>query len=186
MIVNAYVIWDKVTRSAWVFDTGTDEQPIFAFIEEEKLKLDAIFLTHTHRDHVSCLDDLCKQTRSLKVYVHQLEFFDGCVPIEEGFEYSVDSLSMKTKHTHGHSLGGMTYIVDDWQSQSLLSVTLSLGSMYGGMVSYSVHCKQIERKSCAFPMILFFVGPWTGYQLVRKMNNPLPEFIMLPRLKAKI
>ena len=52
MIVNAYVIWDKVTRSAWVFDTGTDEQPIFAFIEEEKLKLDAIFLTHTHRDHI--------------------------------------------------------------------------------------------------------------------------------------
>ena len=49
MIVNAYVLWDKVSRNAWVFDTGTDAQPILACIEEEKLKVDAIFITHTHR-----------------------------------------------------------------------------------------------------------------------------------------
>ena len=43
MIVNAYVIWDEVTRNAWVFDTGTDAQPILAFIKDEKLKVDAFF-----------------------------------------------------------------------------------------------------------------------------------------------
>ena len=44
MIVNAYVVWDELTRFAWIFDTGTDAQPILKFIEEEKLKVDAIFL----------------------------------------------------------------------------------------------------------------------------------------------
>ena len=58
MIVNAYVIWSENSDNAWIFDTGTDALPIFAFIEEKKLKVDAIFLTHTHRDHVACLDDL--------------------------------------------------------------------------------------------------------------------------------
>ena len=58
MIVNAYVVWDEVSRNAWVFDTGTDAQPILEFIEEGRLKVDAIFLTHTHRDHISCLEDL--------------------------------------------------------------------------------------------------------------------------------
>ena len=55
MIVNAYLIWDEVTRNAWIFDTGTDAQPILAFIEEERLKVDAVFLTHTHRDHISII-----------------------------------------------------------------------------------------------------------------------------------
>ena len=28
-------------------------------------------------------------------------------PIEEGFEYSTDLLSLVAKHTHGHSVGGI-------------------------------------------------------------------------------
>ena len=91
MIVNAYVVWDEDTRNAWIFDTGTDAQPILAFIEEEKLKIDAIFLTHTHRDHIACLDTLLGETGRPPVYVHKLELLDGCIPIEEGYEYSIDS-----------------------------------------------------------------------------------------------
>ena len=43
MLVNAYMVWDEVSRNAWVFDTGTDVLPIMAFLEKEKLKVDAIF-----------------------------------------------------------------------------------------------------------------------------------------------
>ena len=112
MIVNAYVVWDEVTRNAWIFDTGTDTHPVLAFIEEEKLKVDAIFLTHTHRDHILCLGDLREKTRNPKVFVHKLELLDGCEAVEEGFQHSIDSLSLVAKHTHGHSVGGMTYVID--------------------------------------------------------------------------
>ena len=118
MIVNAYVVWDEVSGNAWIFDTGTDAHAILAFIDEERLTVDAIFLTHTHRDHISCLDDLREKTGNPKVYVHQLELFDGCTPIEEGFQYSTDLLSLVAKHTHGHSVGGLTYFIDGLKNQS--------------------------------------------------------------------
>ena len=54
MIVNAYVIWDEVTRNAWVFDTGTDAQPILAFIKDEKLKVDLHF-SHSHPSGSCCM-----------------------------------------------------------------------------------------------------------------------------------
>ena len=41
-------IWDEVSRNAWIFDTGTDVHPILA-LSKQKLKVDAIFLTHSHR-----------------------------------------------------------------------------------------------------------------------------------------
>ena len=48
MIVNAYVIWNEVSRKAWIFDTGTDAGPILDFLGERQLKVESIFLTHTH------------------------------------------------------------------------------------------------------------------------------------------
>ena len=63
MIVNAYVVWDDLTQKAWIFDTGTDSQAMLEFLMK-KLTIDAIFLTHTHRDHIACLDLLVKHTKT--------------------------------------------------------------------------------------------------------------------------
>ena len=137
MIVNAYVVWDEGSRNAWVFDTGTDAQPILDFIEEEKLKVDSVFLTHTHRDHILCLGDLCEKTGSPKVYVHNLELLDRCEPIEEGFKYNIDSLSLVAKHTHGHSVGGLSYVIDGLEKPiAVVGDAIFAGSMGGGMISY--------------------------------------------------
>ena len=137
MIVNAYLVWDQDTRKAWIFDTGTDAQPILAIIEKENLKVDAIFLTHTHRDHVACLDKLLCEIGNQPVYVHKLELLDGCNGIEEGFEYSIDSLSLKTRHTHGHSVGGFTYLINGLSTPlAIVGDAMFAGSMGGGMISY--------------------------------------------------
>ena len=53
MLVNTYLIWDEVTRKAWMFDTGPDAGLINDFIEMKNLEIDAIFLTHTHHDHIT-------------------------------------------------------------------------------------------------------------------------------------
>jgi hydroxyacylglutathione hydrolase len=180
MLVNAYVVWDEVSRNAWVFDTGTDVLPIMAFIEKEKLKVDAIFLTHTHRDHISCLDDLRAQARNAKVYVHNLELFNGCEPIEEGFMHSMDSLSLVAKHTCGHSVGGITYVIDGLEKPvAVVGDAIFAGSMGGGMVSYEDALRTNREKIMSLPDATILCpghGPLTTAG-EEKQNNPFfPEF----------
>jgi hydroxyacylglutathione hydrolase len=180
MIVNAYVIWNEMTRNAWIFDTGTDAQPILAFIEEEKLKVDAIFLTHTHRDHISCLGDLCEKIGNPKVFVHQLELFDRCEPIDEGFRYNIDSLSLVAKHTHGHSVGGLSYVIDGLEKPiAVVGDAIFAGSMGGGMISYidALRTNREKIMSLADDTILCpGHGPLTTVR-EEKQNNPFsPEF----------
>ena len=175
MIVNAYVVWDEVSRKAWIFDTGTDVHPILAFIEEEKLKADAIFLTHTHSDHIACLNDLREKTGSPNVYVHQLELLDGCEPIEEGFKYSIDSLSLVAKHTHGHSVGGLTYVIDGLEkSIAVVGDAIFAGSMGGGMISYTDALQSNLDKIMTLPEVTILCpghGPLTTVR-EEKLNNP--------------
>jgi hydroxyacylglutathione hydrolase len=179
MIVNAYVVWCEDTKNAWIFDTGTDAQPILAFIEEEKLKVDAIFLTHTHRDHISCLGDLCEKSGNPKVFVHQLELFDRCEPIDEGFRYNIDSLSLVAKHTHGHSVGGLSYVIDGLEKPiAVVGDAIFAGSMGGGMISYidALRTNREKIMSLADDTILCpGHGPLTTVR-EEKQNNPFfPE-----------
>ncbi|MDA0201655.1 MAG: MBL fold metallo-hydrolase, partial [Bacteroidetes bacterium] len=133
MMVNAYVVWDEESKNAWIFDTGTEALPIFAFIEKQKLKVDAIFLTHTHRDHIACLDDLRKGAGNPSVYVHELEALDGCESITEGFSFRCASLSINALHTHGHALGGMTYVIVGLERPiAIVGDAIFAGSMGGG------------------------------------------------------
>jgi hydroxyacylglutathione hydrolase len=180
MIVNAYVVWDEVSRNAWIFDTGTDEHSILAFIEKANLTVDAIFLTHTHRDHIACLDDLRQKTGNPKVFVHELELFDGCEPLEEGFNYSIDSLSLVAKHTHGHSVGGLTYVIDGLKKPvAVVGDAIFAGSMGGGMISYTDALQTNREKIMTLPDEVVLCpghGPMTTVG-EEKRNNPFfPEF----------
>ena len=78
------------------------------------------------------------KTGNPKVFVHQLELFDRCEPIEEGFKYNIDSLSLVAKHTHGHSVGGLTFVIDGLEKPiAVVGDAIFAGSMGGGMISYS-------------------------------------------------
>lgn len=180
MIVNAYVVWNEVSREAWIFDTGTDAGPILDFLGERQLRVASIFLTHTHRDHITCLDELNEQAGSKSIYVHELELFDGCIPIQESFDHSIDSLSLVAKHTHGHSVGGMTYIISGLAKPvAVVGDAIFAGSMGGGMVSYEDALQTNREKIMSLPDETILCpghGPLTTVA-GEKANNPFfPEF----------
>ena len=180
MHVNAYIIWSESTRSALVFDTGTDAESILQFIEDRELIVGSIFLTHTHPDHVACLEELCIKTKSPSVFVHELESMTGLTPICEGFEYGSTSMSINTLHTHGHSVGGLTYCVQGLTSPiAIVGDAIFAGSMGGGMVSYQDALQTNREKIMTLPDETILCpghGPMTTVG-EEKMYNPFfPEF----------
>ncbi|MDA0814642.1 MAG: MBL fold metallo-hydrolase, partial [Verrucomicrobia bacterium] len=73
MTVNAYLIWNPASKDAFVFDTGTDASPMLGMIQEADLNVRAIFLTHTHRDHIMDLERLQQALPGVPVYVGRKE-----------------------------------------------------------------------------------------------------------------
>ena len=180
MLVNVYVIWEQASKNAWVFDTGPMAQSVLDFIEDEGLKVNAIFLTHTHRDHIACLDELKEKTGNSTVYVHELEALYGCESITEGFSYKCGSLSLNALHTHGHALGGMTYVIDGLDRPvAIVGDAIFAGSMGGGMVSYEDALRTNREKIMTLPEETILCpghGPMTTVQEEKKNNPFFPEF----------
>ena len=180
MLVNAYVLWCEETAKAWFFDTGPEAEPILEFLEKKNLSVDAIFLTHTHGDHIACLEKLKQKTGAPPIFVHKLEPIAGANLINEGFEHEIGSLSLTALHTHGHSLGGVSYLIDGLEKPvAIVGDALFAGSMGGGMVSYADALKNNREKLMTLPdetIVCPGHGPMTTIGEEKQANPFFPEF----------
>ena len=174
MHVNVYVVWDKQSKSAWIFDSGPLAEPIIGFLKKKSLTVNAIFLTHTHRDHIACLNDLRQRSGNPSVYVHELEAIDGCTSIREGFEHRADGLSLSALHTHGHALGGITYVIKGLEETvAIVGDAVFAGSMGGGMISYTDALHTNREKILSLPEDTILCpghGPLTKVTWEKKYN----------------
>ena len=182
MFVNAFILWCEETAKAWVFDTGPEAAPILEFLAKENLSVDAIFLTHTHGDHIACLEKLKQKTGNPPVFVHKLEPIAGANLIDEGLQYEMGSLSLRSLHTHGHSVGGTTYLVDGLEKPvAIAGDSLFAGSMGGGMVSYQDALQNNREKIMTLPgktIVCPGHGPMTTIEEERKHNPFFPECLV--------
>jgi glyoxylase-like metal-dependent hydrolase (beta-lactamase superfamily II) len=174
MLVNVFVVWDENSKNAWIFDTGPFAEPILSFIQELELSVNAIFITHTHRDHIACLDLLRTGAGNASVYVHEMEAVDGCESIIEGFSDTCGTLSLNTLHTYGHALGGMTYLIDGLERPvAIVGDAVFAGSMGGGMVSYTDALRTNREKILSLPEETILCpghGPLTKVAWEKKHN----------------
>ncbi len=111
MTVNFYLVWDRDGGRAAAFDTGGDCGPLLQTLRDKKLKLDAVFLTHTHEDHIADLDRLTAETDA-DVYVSELEKIPGAITVRDGESFTVGGLKITARLTPGHSPGGLTWVVE--------------------------------------------------------------------------
>jgi len=151
MTVNAYLVWDPATREAVAFDTGADCGGMLQRIEQGRLSMKLILLTHAHPDHVADLRRLRKAT-SAPVYLSKLEEAEGAEEVEEGKRFRVGSLEIEARLTSGHSPGGMTYVVTGLsRSVAIVGDSLFAGSMGGGNVSYEDALRNNREKILTLP-----------------------------------
>lgn len=123
---NCYILWDKSTKEAAVFDPACEGDRIIERITANGLNVKYIILTHTHIDHINALDKV-KEYTGAKVVVHKDEaaslnsdadvmafIINSAAPrtkadvqVSDGDELFLGDKMLKIIHTPGHTVGGI-------------------------------------------------------------------------------
>ncbi len=128
---NCYIIENK--QDAIIVDPPEDADKVFDFLEENNLKVQAIFCTHLHFDHISGVN-IFKEKTNAPIYAGQgdidmkemflssamtfgmppVDDFEA-IPLTEG-EHTFGTLSCKVITTPGHSPGGLCFYFENEKS----------------------------------------------------------------------
>lgn len=154
MSVNAFLIWDEVTRDAAVFDTGFDAGPLLALLRENQLTLRHVFITHSHADHVAGLAALREHHPRARVHsssrnapVDQRNRPNECVQL--------GSLRISHRETPGHAEDGVTYVVGNWPEDAphvaIVGDALFAGSIGGAREHLDLARQRIRDQVFSLP-----------------------------------
>lgn len=179
MRVNAYLVWDPVSKEAAAFDTGTSIDPMLEEIERRGLDLQQIFITHTHPDHIADFERLKAAAPGARAFANRLEPWPGAEEFVEGASYRIGSLGVETRTTSGHSVGGTTYVVIGLERPlAIVGDAMFAGSMGGGMVSYQDALENNRSKILTLPddtVICPGHGPLTSVGEEKRHNPFFPD-----------
>jgi len=178
MTVNSYIVWDPATKTAAAFDTGSDVSEMLDFIEARGLRLETLFITHSHGDHIYDIDRLIEKTKA-KAVTPEAEPVQGLEIFSPGAEFSIGDLKVATRLTWGHSKGGVTYVIEGLaRPVAIVGDAVFAGSMGGGMVSYEDALRTNREEILTLPDVTIICpghGPLTSVA-EEKRNNPFfPE-----------
>jgi hydroxyacylglutathione hydrolase len=175
--VNAYVVWDEVTRDAAVFDTGWNADGILKLIADEQLNPGHLFLTHTHHDHVAGMQALRDTFPKIRLHTDAKS-----TPVQHHNRRNdciqVGSLRVTNRVTTGHAEDGVTYVVGNWPDDApfvaIVGDAIFAGSMGRGNVSPEDAKRWVRESIFTLPdntLICPGHGPVTTVA-VEKANNP--------------
>lgn len=126
-----YLVADPATRDAVVIDPAWEIDRLVQIVEEDRLQLRAVLITHFHPDHlggnlmghhIQGAAELLERNYKVKVYIHKSEAdFVGriaglsasdLVPCDAGDELQIGSATVRLLHTPGHTPGSQCFLVD--------------------------------------------------------------------------
>ncbi len=122
---NCYIVFNET--NAFVIDPGFENDLVYKFLENQDLKLDFIYLTHGHYDHISGVKQLKSIYPDAPVYAPKKDLwwmttyyeqkFNDTVPLDhligEPFTMDWQDLTLEVFDTPGHSDGGTILYIKD-------------------------------------------------------------------------
>ena len=123
---NGYVVGCEATRRAVVIDPGDEVDQLLGFVEQSRLEVQNILLTHAHVDHVTGVGR-AKTTLDVPIYLHEADqpLYDAAPAQAAFFGLACDTLprvdrhydvaevlplgeyEIVVRHTPGHCPGGV-------------------------------------------------------------------------------
>jgi glyoxylase-like metal-dependent hydrolase (beta-lactamase superfamily II) len=115
---NCYIVTDEKTLTCAVIDPGDESNTILDYLESNRLKAEAIFLTHGHFDHRLAVETVSGETGAA-VWIHKNDAVSGFDQFKltagpdvhyyaKGDTVTVGGLTFTVLETPGHSPGSVT------------------------------------------------------------------------------
>jgi hydroxyacylglutathione hydrolase len=151
---NCYIISDSETRKAYMIDPGAETPELLKFLQNSKLDLQAVLITHAHIDHIGGIEMVYGKV-PVPVYYHsgdqelyqnvemQARAFGfssadlqatqprvgaGSLEHDQTFSLSSDK-QIRVIHTPGHTPGSVCFYANDNEPVVFTGDTLFLGSI---------------------------------------------------------
>jgi glyoxylase-like metal-dependent hydrolase (beta-lactamase superfamily II) len=176
-VVNCYLIWDESSLEAALFDTGWTPQPAIAALEENRLDLRHIFLTHSHEDHIAGLAVLRQKFPKAHVHTNSKSAPPQNRNRANDFVH-LGSLRVTNRDTPGHAEDGVTYIIGNWPEDAphvaIVGDAIFSGSIGTGLQSWDLARQKIREQIFSLPPDTLLCpghGPCTSVA-EEKAHNP--------------
>jgi hydroxyacylglutathione hydrolase len=150
--VNSYLVYNTNTKEAIAFDAGTSAEPILECIRAQDLLLKAVFLTHTHRDHVGGFKKLVAAAQTSLAFGPAEEPHTGASSLRPDSRMQLCGFDIYAVKTNGHSQGGLSYIVHGLNRPiALVGDALFSLSMGGAKYDYQLALKNNREQLLSLP-----------------------------------
>lgn len=155
---NCYILEDDTTGKAAVIDPGDEAGRILKVLEEDKVEVEYILLTHGHYDHTTGVPELHRALPQAKVYIHKADAngagsqlfplakqVEDLLYYDDGDKLTLGSLTIEVIHTPGHSKGSVTLKVGDvlFSGDTLFAGSCGRTDLAGG--SYAEIMASLKR-----------------------------------------
>jgi glyoxylase-like metal-dependent hydrolase (beta-lactamase superfamily II) len=122
---NCYIASCEKTKEAIIIDPGLDfkaeAQPIFNYVDKEKLKIKSIVNTHGHSDHING-NGIMQKKYAVPICIHELDysFLEALeehgapkdILLKDGDTVKFGNVCLKVMHTPGHTMGSICLVGD--------------------------------------------------------------------------
>ena len=110
---NVYILWCSKTKEAALIDCGGGANEVSQYLQQNKLKLTKIIITHAHGDHTAAIPSVTGQYKVEVIAHEKAPRFRGVTKtVKEGDTIKVGTLTLKVIFTPGHSPGSMCLYLD--------------------------------------------------------------------------
>lgn len=128
-MTNTYILYNEATMEGLVVDPSFSPEQYIKAIEEKKIHLTSIFLTHAHVDHMAGMNELRKAFPEARMYMDKrdrsflrdpeknLSYMfptptlvdDADVWVKDGDEIETSGYTFQVIDTAGHTPGGISF-----------------------------------------------------------------------------
>ncbi len=154
MAVNCFLLWDRSSGEAALFDTGWTARPIAELLEQFRLVLKHIFITHSHHDHIEALGEVRKQAPAAAVHSNATHAPKN-QKLAAGEHFSLGKLQITWRQTPGHATDGATYIINAFPGKTppvaIVGDAIFAGSIGGTRNHFEIARQHIREKILTLP-----------------------------------